>query len=64
MSRLEFLWDRVRRNGMEMPEFVHEFDEEMEARPSAMDYGPESDHPRILPVFDSTVSTYSMRCIA
>ncbi|KAK6131365.1 hypothetical protein DH2020_034894 [Rehmannia glutinosa] len=66
VNRLEFLWDRVRRRGIEMPEFVHEFEEEMECRPT-MDYGLESDHPGIIhggPCLDSTVSTYSMRCIA
>ncbi|KAK4390863.1 UNVERIFIED_CONTAM: hypothetical protein Scaly_1558200 [Sesamum calycinum] len=66
VNRLEFLWDNVRRKGIEMPEFVYEFEEEMECRPT-MDYGLESDHPRIVygaPTVESTVSTYSMRCIA
>ncbi|KAI3464753.1 hypothetical protein Pfo_021416 [Paulownia fortunei] len=67
VNRLEFLWDNVRRNGIEMPEFVYDFDEEMEYRPTTMDYGLESDHPGIIhgaPSLESTVSTYSMRCIA
>ncbi|KAL6506651.1 hypothetical protein OROHE_022483 [Orobanche hederae] len=67
LNRLEFLWDHIRRRGMEMPEFVYEFDEDMECRPT-MDYGLESDHPGIVhgssSGLDSTVSTYSMRCIA
>ncbi|KAG6388488.1 hypothetical protein SASPL_149916 [Salvia splendens] len=65
VSRLEFLWEHVRRKGAEIPEFVHEFDEEMEWRPTTVDYGIESDHPAVLSTpFDSTVPTYSMRCIA
>ncbi|KAL3845367.1 hypothetical protein ACJIZ3_002770 [Penstemon smallii] len=66
VNRLEFLWDNVRRKGMEIPEFVYDFDEEMEYRP-IMDYGLESDHPGLVhgaPSIDSSVSTYSMRCIA
>lgn len=62
VSRLEFLWDHVRRNEIEIPEFVYDHDEELEYRPM-MDYGLESDHPRILHV-DNPVSMYSMRCIA
>ncbi|KAH6797893.1 hypothetical protein C2S52_022447 [Perilla frutescens var. hirtella] len=65
VTRLEFLWDHVRQKGVEMPEFVHNFDEEMDCRPTTLvDYGLESDYPGILPSFDSTISTYSMRCIA
>lgn len=67
VNRLEFLWDHVRRKGAEMPEFVHDFDEEMEWRPATVDYGLESDHPGVIhgaPTFDSTVPTFSMRCIA
>lgn len=67
VNRLEFLWDHIRRKGAEMPEFVRDFDEEMEWRPTTVDYGLESDHPGAIhgvPTFDSTVSTYSMRCIA
>ncbi|KAG8378014.1 hypothetical protein BUALT_Bualt08G0094000 [Buddleja alternifolia] len=63
VNRLEFLWDNVRRKETEMPEFVYEFDEEMEYRPR-MDYGLESDHPRIVYEAPSSVSTYSTRCIA
>ncbi|XP_057974322.1 uncharacterized protein LOC131162151 [Malania oleifera] len=66
VNRLEFLWDHVRRNEIEMPEFVHDHDEELEYRPM-MDYGLESDHPRVYdaaPAVDSPVSMYSMRCIA
>ncbi|CAA0831111.1 SEC14 cytosolic factor family protein / phosphoglyceride transfer family protein [Striga hermonthica] len=66
VNRVEFLWDYVRRIGFEMPEFVSEFDEEMESR-GTLDYGLESDHPgleRACSGLDSAVSTYSMRCIA
>ncbi|KAL3840163.1 hypothetical protein ACJIZ3_024754 [Penstemon smallii] len=64
INRLEFLWDKVRRNEIEIPEFVYDFDEEMECC-STMDYGLESDHPgNGAPTPDSSVSTYSMRCIA
>ncbi|XP_062023325.1 uncharacterized protein LOC133739558 [Rosa rugosa] len=65
VTRLEFLWDHVRRNEMEIPEFVYDYDEELEYRPM-MDYGIESDHPRVYgapPAMDSSVSIYSMRCI-
>uniref|UniRef100_A0A5B7BXI0 CRAL-TRIO domain-containing protein n=1 Tax=Davidia involucrata TaxID=16924 RepID=A0A5B7BXI0_DAVIN len=65
VNRLEFLWDHVRRNEMEIPEFVIDHDEELDYRPM-MDYGLESDHPRVYcaPMVDSPDSTYSMRCIA
>lgn len=67
VNRLEFLWDHVRRNEIEIPEFVYDHDEELEHRPM-MDYGPESDHPRVYEAapaaLDSPVSMYSMRCIA
>ena len=64
VSRLEFLWDHVRRMEMEIPEFVHDHDEELEYGPM-MDYGLESDHPRVYtaPSVDP-ISMYSMRCIA
>ncbi|CAI9763855.1 unnamed protein product [Fraxinus pennsylvanica] len=66
VNRLEFLWENVRRKEIEIPEFVYEEEEEMEYRPSILDYGMESDHPRLhgAPVLDCTVSTYSMRGIA
>ncbi|CAM8945631.1 unnamed protein product [Rhodiola kirilowii] len=65
VNRLEFLWEQVRRSEIEVPEFVKDHDEELEYRPM-MDYGLESDHPRMygVPAVDSSVSTYSMRCIA
>lgn len=47
---------------MEIPEFVHEHDRELEYRPM-MDYGLESDHPRVM-VDYCPFSMYSMRCIA
>ncbi|XP_010266934.1 PREDICTED: protein GDAP2 homolog [Nelumbo nucifera] len=65
VSRLEFLWEHVRRNEIEIPDFVYDHDEELEYRPM-MDYGLESDHPRVYgaPTVDSPVSMYSMRCIS
>lgn len=65
MNRLQFLWEHVRRKEIEIPEFVCDHDEELEYRPM-MDYGMESDHPRVhgAPSVDSPVSMYSMRCIA
>ncbi|XP_031260822.1 ganglioside-induced differentiation-associated-protein 2-like isoform X1 [Pistacia vera] len=65
MNRQEFLWEHVRRNEIEMPEFVYDEEEELECRPM-VDYGLESDYPRVFcaPSADSPVSMYSMRCIA
>ncbi|KAI3519131.1 hypothetical protein L1887_08158 [Cichorium endivia] len=65
VSRLGYLWDHVRRNDIEIPEFVYDHDEDLEYRPM-MDYGLESDHPRVFgaPAVDSSVATYSMRCIS
>lgn len=65
VSRVEFLWEHVRRNEMEMPEFVHDHDEELEYRP-LMDYGLESDHRRFYCIssVDAPFPVYSMSCIA
>ncbi|MBA0606915.1 hypothetical protein Godav_019312 [Gossypium davidsonii] len=65
VSRLEFLWDHVRRLEMKIPDFVHDHDEELEYHPM-MDYGLESDHPRVYtePPSMDPISMYSMRCIA
>uniref|UniRef100_A0A7N0R9U9 CRAL-TRIO domain-containing protein n=1 Tax=Kalanchoe fedtschenkoi TaxID=63787 RepID=A0A7N0R9U9_KALFE len=65
VNRLVFLWEQVRRSEIEVPEFVCDHDEELEYRP-VMDYGLESDHPRVycVPAVDASVATYSMRCIA
>lgn len=66
VSRVDFLWEHVRRNEVEIPEFVFDHDEDLEYRPM-MDYGLESDHARVYgaaPTMDSPVSTYSMRCIS
>ncbi|KAJ9540893.1 hypothetical protein OSB04_027399 [Centaurea solstitialis] len=65
VSRLGYLWDHVKRNEIEIPEFVYDHDEDLEYRPM-MDYGLESDHPRVYdaPVVDSSVAMYSMRCIS
>uniref|UniRef100_A0A5B7BCQ1 CRAL-TRIO domain-containing protein n=1 Tax=Davidia involucrata TaxID=16924 RepID=A0A5B7BCQ1_DAVIN len=65
INRLNFLWDHARRNEIEIPDFVYDHDEDLEYRPM-MDYGLESDHPRVYgaPAVDSPVPTYSMRCIS
>ncbi|XP_076887771.1 uncharacterized protein LOC143538016 [Bidens hawaiensis] len=67
VSRLAYLWEHVKRNEIEIPEFVYEHDEDLEYRPM-MDYGLESDHARVYgePAVDSvsSVATYSMRCIS
>ncbi|KAJ9564697.1 hypothetical protein OSB04_000663 [Centaurea solstitialis] len=57
--------DQIRRNAVEIPEFVRDHDEDLEYRPM-MDYGLESDHPRVYgaPAVDSPVAMYSMRCIS
>ncbi|XVF63592.1 hypothetical protein PTKIN_Ptkin09bG0099100 [Pterospermum kingtungense] len=64
VSRLEFLWDHVRRTEVEIPEFVYDHDEELEYRPM-VDYGLESDYARVCtaPSVDP-IPMYSMRCIA
>lgn len=66
VNRIDYLWEHVRRNEIEIPEFVMDHDEDLEYRPM-MDYGLESDHPRVYgaPAVDSpTLSIYSMRCIS
>ncbi|KAJ0096881.1 ganglioside-induced differentiation-associated-protein 2 [Pistacia vera] len=66
VNRIDYLWEHVRRNEVEIPEFVIDHDEDLEYRPM-MDYGLESDHPRVYgaPALDSSaVSMYSMRCIS
>ncbi|KAJ4964685.1 hypothetical protein NE237_016534 [Protea cynaroides] len=64
VGRMEFLWEHVRKNEIEMPEFVYDHDEDLEYRPM-MDYGLESDHPRVYgtSTVDYPVSAYSLRCI-
>ncbi|KAF5798587.1 putative CRAL-TRIO lipid binding domain-containing protein [Helianthus annuus] len=65
VSRLAYLWEHVKRNEIEIPEFVYDHDEDLEYRPM-MDYGIESDHARVYgaPAVDSSVAAYSMRCIS
>ncbi|KAD3640676.1 hypothetical protein R6Q59_003373 [Mikania micrantha] len=65
VSRLDYLWDHVQRNKIDIPEFVRDHDEDLEYRPM-MDYGMESDHPRVYgaPAVDSSVAMYSTRCIS
>ncbi|RXH74951.1 hypothetical protein DVH24_029672 [Malus domestica] len=61
----DYLWEHVRRSEIEVPDFVYDHDEDLDHRPM-MDYGLESDHPRVYdaPAVDSPVSMYSMRCIS
>ena len=63
VTRLDFLWDYVRRSEIEIPEFVNDYDEELEYRPM-MNYGMESDHPGACSMLESAPPVYSMRCIA
>ncbi|KAG1359474.1 ganglioside-induced differentiation-associated protein 2-like, partial [Cocos nucifera] len=42
VSRVEYLWERLSKGEVEVPEFVREHDEELEDRP-LMDYGLERD---------------------
>lgn len=65
ISRVDYLWEHVRRNEVEMPEFVYDHDDDLEFRPM-MDYGQESDHARVYAgaAVDSSVSSFSMRCIS
>ncbi|MBA0717248.1 hypothetical protein Golax_005084 [Gossypium laxum] len=60
VSRVDYLWEHVKRKEVEIPEFVYDHDEDLEYRPM-MDYGLESDHPRVS--LSPSVSSYSMRCI-
>ncbi|XP_039044367.1 ganglioside-induced differentiation-associated protein 2-like [Hibiscus syriacus] len=67
VNRVDYLWEHVKRKEIEIPEFVYDHDEDLGYRP--MDYGLESDHPRVhgAPALDSvspSVSIYSMRCIS
>lgn len=52
VTRLEFLWEHVKRKEIEMPEFVYEFEEELDDYRPMTDYGMEGDHPRVY--IDST----------
>ncbi|KAI3808375.1 hypothetical protein L1987_24324 [Smallanthus sonchifolius] len=65
VSRLAYLWEHVKRNEIEIPEFVYDHDEDLEYRPM-MDYGLESDHARVYGAHavDSAGAMYSMRCIS
>ncbi|KAL2509062.1 CRAL-TRIO domain-containing protein [Forsythia ovata] len=46
MNRLKYLWDNVRRKEIEIPEFIYEYEEQLEYQYPTMEYGLESDHPR------------------
>ncbi|GAA0185058.1 hypothetical protein LIER_32346 [Lithospermum erythrorhizon] len=65
ISRVDYLWEHVRRNEIDVPDFVHDHDEDLEYRP-VMDYGMESDHLRVYggttALDPSSVSIYSLRC--
>ncbi|XP_010941380.1 uncharacterized protein [Elaeis guineensis] len=68
VSRVEYLWERMRRGEVEVPEFVREHDEELEDRP-LMDYGLERDRlcsrSYDAPAMDiSARSMYSLRRIS
>ncbi|GAB2282486.1 hypothetical protein Dimus_017029 [Dionaea muscipula] len=65
VSRLDYLWEHVRRREVELPDFVYDHDEGLEYRPM-LDSGLESDYPRVYgaPSVDSPVAMYSMRCIS
>ncbi|KAH0456724.1 hypothetical protein IEQ34_014631 [Dendrobium chrysotoxum] len=66
VSRLEFLGEYMRKSDIDVPDFVHDHDEELERRP-LMDYGLESGrHHRDYdsPAMDSAASMYSLRCIS
>ncbi|XP_019172268.1 PREDICTED: ganglioside-induced differentiation-associated protein 2-like [Ipomoea nil] len=65
VTRLAYLWDHVRRNAVEIPEYVHDHDADLEYRPM-MDYGFETDHTRVYgaPALDSPDPMHSMRCIS
>ncbi|CAK9142797.1 unnamed protein product [Ilex paraguariensis] len=65
VRRVDYLWDHIRRNEIQIPDFVYNHDEDLEYRPM-MDYNLESDHPRVYgaPEVDSPVAMYSMRCIS
>ncbi|KAK4791566.1 hypothetical protein SAY86_031979 [Trapa natans] len=67
VSRLDQLWEQVRRTEIEIPEFVYDHDDDL-GQHSVIDYGPESDHPRAygapaLPD-SATISAFSLRCIS
>ncbi|XP_073047172.1 uncharacterized protein [Primulina eburnea] len=70
VNTLNVLRNNIRWDQIEMPEFVYEYDEEKEEEEycPTMDFGLESDHPRLsiyrAPSLDWSVSTYSMRSIA
>ncbi|KAL0550615.1 hypothetical protein IC582_015137 [Cucumis melo] len=63
VSRIDLLWEHVRRNEIEVPEFIYDHDEDLEYRPM-MDYGLESDHPRVYGAPSVESHVYSMRCIS
>lgn len=71
LSRVDYLWEHVRRNEIEVPDFVYDHDEDLEYRPMMMEYGWDSDdpHPRVyaapaVAVDSPSASIYSMRCIS
>nr|GLL38555.1 ganglioside-induced differentiation-associated protein 2 [Ipomoea trifida] len=66
VSRVDYLWEHLRRKEVELPEFVYDHDEYLEYRPM-IGYGLEGDdHPRVygMSTVDSPVIMYSTRCIS
>ncbi|KAI3991586.1 hypothetical protein MKX01_041301 [Papaver californicum] len=55
--------DHIRRQEIEIPDFVYNHDETLEYRPM-MDYGMGSDHPRVYGAPMESPTPYSMRCIS
>ncbi|CAI0382373.1 unnamed protein product [Linum tenue] len=68
VSRLEFVWEYVRKGEIQVPEFVKDHEDQLEYRPlRTMDYGMESDFPRPYCAganMDNPMALYSMRCIS
>ncbi|KAK1388597.1 CRAL-TRIO lipid binding domain containing protein [Heracleum sosnowskyi] len=73
MSRLQFLWKHVRRNEIDIPDFVYNHDKELDScgqrRLPSADYSLEIHNPRkqvysVAAYLESPVSTFSMRRIA
>ncbi|KAI9085397.1 hypothetical protein K1719_032653 [Acacia pycnantha] len=63
VSRLDYPWEHMKRNGVELSEFVYDHREDLEYCPF-MDYGLECDHRASTSLY-SHLSTYSMSwCIS
>lgn len=65
ISRVDYLWEHVKRREIEVPEFVYEHDKELD-KLKLIDFGLESDHhPRLCRAqhFESPAELYSTACI-